>query len=146
MIGWILDRLGRRWWAYREGAEREFWILETGRDIVPSTLDLSSDEPRATYARGYFDAEGGIPQSQEARFYVQFVQKNRGDLVEVRSAIERLGLSCGRVHNPSASVDPNMWRFYVAAKSHHDFAARVGSWHPRKRSLLEVRFGLERPG
>jgi hypothetical protein len=69
------------------------------------------------------------------------VQKDREDLDELRTMLEEQGISCGRLHNPSSSVDPDLWRFYVLAKSHRDFIERVGSWHPRKRGLLELRIG-----
>ncbi len=97
------------------------------------------------YARGYFDAEGGIPRDPSSRFYVQFVQKDRADLDELRLRLETQGLSCGRLHNPSAAVDCDLWRFYVLARSHEEFMRRVSSWHPRKRRLLEARFA-SRPG
>jgi hypothetical protein len=100
---------------------------------------LVSSDDRLAYARGYFDAEGGIPRSPRSRFYVQFVQKDRTDLDELRLILERQGIACGRLHNPSSSVDPDLWRFYVLARSHEDFIERVGSWHPRKRCLLEAR-------
>lgn len=79
------------------------------------------------YARGYFDAEGGIPRDSKARFYVQLTQKNRDDLVDLRRRFERLGLNCGRLHVPSASVDPDYWRFYVATRSHDRFIQEVSS-------------------
>ena len=94
----------------------------------------------AAYARGYFDAEGGIPKGRESRFYVQFVQKDRSDLDTVRGALNSLGITCGVLHVPSPRVDPDYWRFYVASASHRRFAAAVGSWHPRKRALLQQRF------
>jgi LAGLIDADG-like domain len=92
--------------------------------------------------RGYFDAEGGIPRNRDARFYVQFVQKNREDLARVQSFLNDLGIRCGRIHNPSFRVDPDYWRFYVLADSHENFIRHVGSWHSRKRSLLEARMKI----
>jgi hypothetical protein len=98
------------------------------------------------YARGYFDAEGGTPRDLRARFYVQFVQKNHGDIDDLRTVLVTEGIVCGRLHNPNRDRDPDLWRFYVAAGSHSAFAASVSSWHPRKRRLLEARFGVERRG
>jgi hypothetical protein len=135
----LLARLGQRAWRYREGKNRWFWILETSAEPFRERPMLVSSNDRLAYARGYFDAEGGIPRSSRSRFYVQFVQKNRTDLDELRLILEREGISCGRLHNPSSSVDPDLWRFYVLARSHEDFIERVGSWHPRKRRLLEAR-------
>ena len=99
---------------------------------------------RRAYARGYFDSEGGIPRSPQARFYIQFVQKDRGDLEQLRSFLVHDRIACGRLHNPSKRIAPDYWRFYVAAGSHLAFIRRVGSWHPRKRGRLELemaRFG-----
>ena len=77
-----------------------------------------------------------------ARFYIQLVQKSRADLAKVRDALESLEIRCGRIHNPSVQVDPDYWRFYVLRSSHEDFIRRVGSWHPRKRELLEARMKI----
>jgi hypothetical protein len=141
-----IERLGGRSWSYREGKSRQFWVLETSVDVLAERSTVSSKEQRLAYARGYFDAEGGIPRDPSARFYVQFVQKNRGDIHELRAMLEAEGLRCGRLHNPSRLRDPDLWRFYVAARSHEAFARRISSWHPRKRSLLDARFGIGRRG
>ncbi len=81
-----------------------------------------------------------------ARFYLQFVQKDHGDIDELRTMLVSEGIGCGRIHNPSRQVDPDLWRFYVLASGHEAFATRVSSWHPRKRSLLDARFGFEQRG
>lgn len=137
----LLLKLGIRSWTYREGRDRSLWVLECSWR-APAWFQ---EEPRAkrAYARGYFDAEGGIPRSPKARFYVQFVQKDREDLERVREILVDNAIACGRVHNPSARVDPDYWRFYVAAASHERFKQNIGSWHPRKRARLEVPTGLE---
>ena len=75
------------------------------------------------------------------RAWIQFVQKNHGDLAELRAILEAEGIRCGRLHNPSRLRDPDLWRFYVGAADHGAFSRLVSSWHPRKRSLLEARFG-----
>jgi LAGLIDADG-like domain len=137
----LLERLKRRSWTYREGRSREFWILETSAAVLADRPKLSNMEERLAYARGYFDAEGGIPRNATARFYIHLVQKDRADIVELRDILMSEGIECGRIHNPSRRVDPDLWRFYVAASGHDAFTAKVGSWHPRKRSLLEARFG-----
>lgn len=129
-----LERLGARSWHYREGA-REVWTLETS---WKGSCQPVSPAEQAAFARGYFDAEGGIPRSPAARFYIQYVQKDLQDLANVRASLESLGLTCGRLHNPSVAVDPDYWRFYVGARSHLSFCGSVGSWHPRKRGLLDA--------
>jgi hypothetical protein len=137
----VLERLDAHGWIYREGKDRSVWVLETcfrPSHNRPARWQANDDD--AAFIRGYFDAEGGIPRPVSARFYPQLAQKNREDLVDLRERMQGLGLMCGRIHVPSATVDPNYWRFYVAAASHHCFYESVGSWHPRKRTLLEARF------
>jgi len=80
-----------------------------------------------------------MPHETLARFYIQITQKDRRDLERVRGFLERPGIRCGRLHNPSVRADPDYWRFYVLSASHWAFAERIGSWHPRKRELLAVR-------
>lgn len=133
-----LERLGHRSWVYREGS-RDVWTLETcwAGSCAPTTAGEVG-----SFVRGYFDAEGGIPRSLDARFYVQFVQKNLRDLSGVRDYLNSLGISCGRMHNPSVAVDPDYWRFYVRSRSHLDFCQLVRSWHPRKRPLLDAQVAV----
>jgi LAGLIDADG-like domain len=130
--------LGRRSWIYREGS-RDVWVLETSMNLTGTGVYGTRGE-RLAFARGYFDAEGGVPRSPTARFYVQFVQKDLPDLAGLRALLEEEGILCGRVHNPSWRVDPAYWRFYVRSVSHREFATAVGSWHPRKRVILDERF------
>lgn len=138
----ILERVGKRGWIYREGSTRNCWVVET---TWPTQEFDDWPTDRAAYARGYFDAEGGIPRATDARFYIQYVQKDRDDLALVKACLEDVGLSCGSIHNPSAQVDPQYWRFYVLADSRSSFLRTIGSWHPRKRSLLEERLGDRLP-
>ena len=132
----VIRLLGARAWTYREG-DRGVWVIETSYRL-PSLDLFASHEVAAAYARGYFDAEGGVPVDPRARFYVQFVQKDYEDLVTVRDILRMLGIEWGRLHNPSAKVDPHYWRFYVLSRSHLAFIRGVGSWHPRKSLVLEL--------
>jgi hypothetical protein len=129
-------KLGSRSWIYREG-RRNVWVVETTCKLAEATF--TSLREKTAFARGYFDAEGGIPRDSNARFYIQLVQKDRRDLEQVRRFLKDVGIGCGRIHNPSVRVDPDYWRFYVLANSHEDFIERVSSWHPRKRMLLDLR-------
>ncbi|MGH2701782.1 MAG: LAGLIDADG family homing endonuclease [Actinomycetota bacterium] len=73
----ILLGVGANSWIYREGGRRSVWVLETcfrpdglrPDFLVPAAVDRA-------YARGYFDAEGGIPRDPTSRFYVQLTQKD----------------------------------------------------------------------
>lgn len=132
-----LERLGKRSWIYREGTRSVCVIETTWRPESPTQIPTPSEA--AAFVRGYFDAEGGVPADARARFYIQFVQKNHADLTRTRDLLESLGVRCGRLHNPSVRQDPGYWRFYVRAASHELFIRAVGSWHPRKRTLLQER-------
>ena len=139
LIRAILDRLSRRNWTYLETG-RQMYVVEW----CGSPGDMFAFKSRRDFARGYFDAEGGTPRDAEARFYIQLTQKNRRDLENLRSAIIAEGIRCGCLHNPSVRVDPDYWRFYIATASHRHFMTRIGSWHPRKRSLFRQKL-LDRP-
>lgn len=142
----LLDRLDQRAWLYREGRNRDFWVLESSDRWLETTERPHGAEEQLAYARGYFDAEGGVPRNRESRFYIQFVRRDHDDLAELRGMLASAGIACGRLHNPSRHVDPHMWRFYVLARSHQRFIKTVGSWHPRKRNLLQDRFIREAAG
>ncbi len=136
----ILTFLGHRSWMYQEGRHRQVFALETSASFLDVDFDpdqLESEPERIAYARGYFDAEGGLPQNSTARFYVQFTQKDRCELGKVKLILEELGIVCGRMHNPSVRVDPDYWRFFIRTKSHLAFASHVGSWHPIKERILQ---------
>lgn len=136
----LLAEMGYKSWIYQEGKNRDVYVLETTAKFLDVDFDpdlLKTDDERIRYVRGYFDAEDGLPQSPEARFYVQFTQKNRAELEKVKAILESLGVECGEVHNPSSHVDPDYWRFYVRASSHRTFAEVVGSWHPRKEAIFQ---------
>jgi hypothetical protein len=126
----LLMSVGYRSWSYEEGT-RGVFVLETC--WRQGELLISTDEQAIAYVRGYFDAEGGLPRNPEARAYVQFVQKDFVDLSQTRDFLSALGISCGRLHNPSRAVDPHYWRFYVRTASIKGFTRVISSWHPRKR-------------
>jgi hypothetical protein len=136
----ILEQLGHKAWIYQEGKQRDVFILETSAPFLDIDYDpdlLDSESEAVAYVRGYFDAEGGIPQSASARFYVQFTQKDCVELTKVKLILEGLGIACGKIHNPSVNIDPDYWRFYVRAKSYRSFSNLIGSWHPRKERILQ---------
>jgi LAGLIDADG-like domain len=143
----LLEERGQKAWMYREGSTRSFWVLETSAKWLADQPSFATSEERRAYARGYFDAEGGIPRSATARFYIQFVQKDRADIAKLQAILQYEGTVCGKLHRPSRVTDHPVWRFCVAAASQRDFVSRVASWHPRKRSLLAAHVGrVERSG
>jgi len=136
----ILTILGHRSWLYQEGKDRKVFVLETSASFLDVEFDpdqLIVPDEEIAYVRGYFDAEGGLPQSAEARFYIQLTQKNRVELEKVKLILETLGIACGKMHNPSVRIDPDYWRFFVRTRSHLAFASLIGSWHPTKERILQ---------
>ncbi len=139
-LAMILTSLGHRSWLYQEGKDRSVFVLETSASFLDVDFDpdqLVLQDEQIAYVRGYFDAEGGLPQSPDARFYVQFTQKDRIELEKVKLILELLGITCGKMHNPSVRVDPDYWRFFVRTRSHLAFASQIGSWHPIKELILQ---------
>lgn len=141
----LLADLGHKSWLYQEGKDRGVYVLETSAafldvDFDPDLLDF--DGERRAYVRGYFDAEGGLPQCSASRFYIQFTQKDHDELAKVRKILEQMDIACGKLHVPSVRVDPDYWRFYVRAQSYQSFAAIIGSWHPRKEMILQSTLGF----
>ena len=142
----MLDVLGHRSWIYREGRERNFWVLETSARFLSEAYEataLIGTGEGLDYSRGYFDADGGLPRDPDAWLYLQFAQKDRQSLETVKELLRSWEIECGRIHNPSAEVDPDYWRFFVRAASHQRFMKLVGSWHPTKRALIETRMKIE---
>jgi LAGLIDADG-like domain len=139
-----LTRLYRKSWRYREG-RRTVWVVETSGEF--ESLPRSGAEPEevAAWARGYFDAEGGLPRDANARFYIQICQKNLEDLVVLWRSLESLGIESGRLHNPSPLVDPHYWRFFIRSRSREKFARLIGSWHPAKRLVFDSRYKTGTP-
>jgi len=138
----LFGKLGYNSWIYREGKYRKVYVLETLADFLDfnfNPLKLKNRKEKIDYLRGFFDAEGGIPRNEKARFYIQLVQKNKGKLGKLKMLLDSLGIKTGKIHNPSQSVDPNYWRMYVVAKSHLSFLEKIGTWHPRKIKTLRKR-------
>ncbi len=150
-IGWLkvlkqqLAYLGYRSWIYREGKTRFVYVLETSAKFLSLSFDpvqFTSAEEKIAYISGFFDAEGGLPRSSSARFYIQLVQKDQLKLEWIRGQLISIGINCGVIHNPSRKIDPNYFRFFILTRSHEEFAKVIGSWHPRKRTIFESRMKI----
>ena len=131
----MIRQMGFRAWVYREGKDRNVFVVEFSKSVL-SGFEITSIQDKADYARGYFDAEGSVPVNGK-RFYAYLCQKDLADLAQVKSYLQELGISCGEIHNPSRTADPDYWRFYVSSKSYADFAGIIGSQHPVKSKILE---------
>jgi hypothetical protein len=133
-----IKKLGVSAWFYKEGKNRNLWIVEFSKKLLKG-VKIKSKQDKIDYIRGYFDSEGGIAKSKKVRFYLYFAQKNKEDLSEVKNYLTDLNIFCGRLHNPSKRVDPNYWRFFIRAKSYKDFKEIIGSLHPEKSKILRMK-------
>ena len=131
----MIKQLGYNAWVYREGSNREVFVVEFSKSVLAG-FEITSIQDKIDYVRGYFDAEGSVPLNG-SRMYIYFCQKDRRDLTEVKTFLEELGIICGAIHNPSKKEDPNYWRFYLSCKSYKDFAKKISSRHPIKKNVLE---------
>ena len=131
-------------WIYKEGKDREYYVLETVCKNLHFSFDpitLKTKGEKIACIRGFFDAEGGIPRTRD-EFYIQLVQKNLGKMETLKNILAELGIESGKIHNPSHRVDPDYWRFFVSRKSHKAFAKIIGSWHPIKSEIFSQRMRI----
>ncbi|MEK7565797.1 MAG: LAGLIDADG family homing endonuclease [Patescibacteria group bacterium] len=128
-------KLNSKAWIYREGKQRNLWIIEFSKSLL-NNVQIKTRQNKIDYIRGYFDAEGGIAKSKSVRFYLYFCQKDKSDILRVKNYLEEFKISCGKIHNPSKKIDPNYWRFFISSKSYKDFAVKIGSNFPDKQKLL----------
>lgn len=130
--------LGYSAWLYREGKNRDYFIVEFVKSVLDKVV-IDSNKDKIDYIRGYFDTDGSVARSNNVRYYLYFAQKNKFDLENVRNYLEQLGISCGVIHNPSKRKDANYFRFFIRANSYQKFAETIGSWHPVKSKFLRVK-------
>ena len=131
----LVRALGFDAWTYREGSNRDIYVVEFNKRAL-DTFDVVTRNEKRDYVQGYFDADGSVPKSPDARLYIYFAQKDRTDLLEVKQYLEEFGIETGTLHRPSKANAPEYWRFYVSTTSHNAFAREIGSRHPRKRDVL----------
>lgn len=132
-------------WIYKEGRDRDVYVLETLANFLDFNLDPLSLRTKAeliNYVRGFFDAEGGIPHKKENRFYIQLSQKDKLKLEKIKKILLRSNIQTGIIHNPSKKVDPEYWRMYILTESHKNFARVIGSWHPNKVKVFQERMKI----
>lgn len=137
-LAFAINRLGYKSWVYKEGANRNLYVVEFSKKLLvgfhPTTLEEKRD-----YVRGYFDTEGCIPRSFSSRYYLYFSQKNLCDLTLLRNYLLELHFTCGKIHNPSVKADPNYYRFYLLKDSLYKFGKEIGSYHPIKSGFLRMK-------
>lgn len=130
-----INQLGYKSWIYREGAKRDLYVVEFSKKLLSGFTPRTLEEKR-DYVCGYFDAEGSIPRSFSSRYYLYFSQKNLQDLNTPRDYLLELHFTCGKIHTPSARIDPNYFRFYLLRDSIYMFSTVIGSYHPIKSKFL----------
>ena len=119
--------------------QRDIHVLETKFKHLIEPRKLSNKKEKLEYVSGFFDAEGGIPKKADARFYIQFVQKNKNELKEVSEILEEFGIKCGKLHQYDKKKS-GCWRFFVKTESWKKFIELIKSRHPEKgKSLLQFR-------
>ncbi|MBI3273581.1 MAG: LAGLIDADG family homing endonuclease [Candidatus Colwellbacteria bacterium] len=130
-------------WIYKEGRERNVYVLETLCPELDFHFDPSkcSAREKLAYIRGFFDAEGGIPHNGK-RFYIQLVQKNFEKVFLLKQLLQDVGIKSGKIHNPSKQIDPHYWRIFVLTKSQKKFAEKIGSYHPIKAEIFHERMKI----
>lgn len=142
-LKWLLKCVGASSWIYREGKNRNVYVLETCASFIDAAFNpllLNGNGEIKAYLRGFFDAEGGIPRKNQDRFYIQLVQNDRKKLRKLKIMLRQLGIETGIIHNPSHKVDPDYWRMFIRARSWKTFVENIGSWHPRKQKTLKERW------
>ena len=138
----VFSLLGFNSWIYREGKTREVYVLETLArflDFHFDPLQLKTEAEQSAYIRGFFDAEGGIPHSASASFYIQLVQNDRNKLRKIKVMLNRMDIATGIIHNPSKKLHPEYWRMFVLQSGQRKFVKKIGTMHPRKLKLLRER-------
>ncbi len=141
LIKALLGTLNIKSWIYKEGMNRNIYVLETSDRLFLTKHLPRSGKEKIAYIRGYFDSEGGFPKSLGMWQYIQFSQKNLLDLIQVKTYLEQLSIICGKTHNPTQK-DKSYFRFYISRKSHNKFMSTIGSWHPRKSRDIEYRMKI----
>jgi intein-encoded DNA endonuclease-like protein len=134
----LIHKMGHNAWIYQEGKTRSMYVVEFSKMVI-SDAEIKDRKDKIDYIRGYFDAEGSVPRSIDARFYIYFAQKNKEDLEQLKSYLTELGITCGKTHNPSKKNDPEYWRFFISCKAYAPFKKKINSWHPVKRQLLRMK-------
>ncbi|KKT84892.1 MAG: hypothetical protein UW82_C0007G0008, partial [candidate division WWE3 bacterium GW2011_GWC2_44_9] len=66
-----IKTLGCKSWTYKEGKERNLYVVEFGQGLLKG-YTLSTLDDKIDYVRGYFDSEGSVPRNISARYYIYF--------------------------------------------------------------------------
>ncbi len=138
----IIKQLEANSWIFQQ---RDIHVLETKLPelLRPINVSTLSKKDGLAYVAGFFDAEGGVPHDIKKPLYIQFVQKNKNELDDVVTILEKCDVKCGIIHQYDKKT--GCWRFFIRRESHLRFIKLVKSEHPeKKRRLLSFERLLKR--
>jgi intein-encoded DNA endonuclease-like protein len=106
---------------------------------TPSLLSRTSDLAKLDYVRGFWDAEGGLPQTTK-QTYISFDQKNRCALEFIRNILSTAGF-----HPTNITLTGQCWQFRITRKNElARYFREIGTSHPEKhgrfRKMLKALF------
>lgn len=96
ILRFLFKKCGYNSWIYREGKNRNLYVLETTAGFLDFEFDFLADgsiERIKGYIRGFFDAEGGIPKKLTDRFYIQMTQKDKDKLEKIKIGLDKLDIN-----------------------------------------------------
>ncbi len=134
----LLKKINCNSWIYKEGKDRSVYVLETlckDLNFKFNPLKLKNNLEKVFYIKGFFDAEGGIPHTNN-RFYIQLSQKDLNKIRTIKKILFDLNIKSGKIHNPSKRIDPNYWRMFISSNDHKRFAKIINSLHPIKSKIF----------
>lgn len=138
LLALSIRKLGGNAWVYKEGKQRNVYIVEFSKSFLKN-VRIKSLQEKIEYIRGYFDTDGSVAKSNTVRYYIYFCQKDHKDLSEVKQMLSELQIWSGEIHNPSKLIDPDYWRFYISARSYQLFAKVIESSHPEKSAFVRMK-------
>jgi hypothetical protein len=92
------------------------------------------------YISGFWDADGGCPRvpRKDKKLYIDFTQKDKHRLIELKNFLERFKIKCGNIRICDNTKDKPIWRFSITGKNDMlKFCNEIGSLHPEKKLRLE---------
>ena len=114
---------------YSKAAFRRFYRYKNG----PMLILRESRAAKASFVRGFFDAEGSAPKRKAGTQYrIQLYQKDRRVLRVISRILKQLGIRTGKMTN-SREIGQLPIRTQENVRK---FSGTIGSEHPDKASAL----------
>jgi len=114
------------------------WLRATGsaKECVPSYLWGASDEIKASYLRGLFEADGSVQAIDTGR--ISFASIHRELAFEVQQLLLSLGIPSVRRYQAHGKGCGHIWTITISAAFVQAFADRVGFISARKSNVLKA--------